>query len=63
MEAKLTTIICSIGEILRRFEYGISLANDMEHDLISVERTLDYLFKRLPIRHRNRVYNEYIISI
>jgi len=42
MEAKLTTIICSIGEILRRFEYGISLANDMEHDLISVERTLDY---------------------
>ena len=38
MEAKLTTIICSIGEILRRFEYGISLANDMEHDLISVER-------------------------
>ncbi len=62
MEAKLTTIICSIGEILRRFEYGISLANDMEHDLISGTDTR--LFKRLPIRHRNRVYNEYyIISI
>ena len=35
-------IICSVGEILGWFEYGICLANDMENDLISIERTLEY---------------------